>query len=182
MHYRIVTAFCLVAALACGAVSTVIGQNNQPKPKDQPAKEEPKKPEPGQESPKAEPPKAEEPKKPEPMTVEEYDGLMKKIKTAQGKAKANLKNKKGAETAAAADELAKLALEILRFDGNVEEGDNKGQKARDQKDFKEWAEALKKASENLSKAAKAGKWDDAETERDNIGRTCSNCHDAYDKE
>lgn len=172
MHYRAIAAFCLVAALILGAVSTVIGQGKPPTPKEEPKKEEPKVD-----------PKKEEPKKEElkPMTADEYDGLMKKIKTAQGKAKANIKNKKGAETAAAADELAKHAAEILRFDGDVQEGDNKGKKVRDQKDFKEWAEALKKASENLSKAAKAGKWDDADTEKDNIGRTCSNCHDVYDK-
>lgn len=38
-----------------------------------------------------------------------------------------------------------------------------------------------KAAENLAKHAKASKWDDAETEKDNVARTCSNCHDVYDK-
>lgn len=117
MHYRIVAATCLVAALAFGAVSTVMGQNKQPapKPKEEPRKEEPK-PEPKPE-PKKEEPKKEEPK-PEPMSSEDYEGMMKKIKTAQGKLKANLKNKKGAEAAAAAEELAKLAADILRYDGD----------------------------------------------------------------
>lgn len=174
MHYRTIAFVCLAAAMTLGAVSTAMGQNKPPAPAEPTPKVEPKK-----EEPKVEEPKVEAPK---PMTADEYDGLMKKIKTAQGKAKANIKNKKGAETATSADELAKHAAEILRYDGDVKEGDNKGKKVREQKDFKEWAEALKKAAENLSKAAKAGKWDDADTEKDNIGRTCSNCHDVYDKE
>jgi cytochrome c556 len=106
---------------------------------------------------------------------------MKKIKTAQGKLRANLRNKKGAEAAEAGEELARLAADILRYDGDVKDGDNKGQKVRDQKDFKQWAEDLKKAGETVAKHAKAGKWDDADKEKDNIGRTCSNCHDVYDK-
>jgi len=178
MHYRTLAAFCLAMAVCLGVGSTVIGQNKQPAPapKAEP-KVEPKKEEPAKEDPKEEP-KVEAPK---PMTHDEYDGLMKKIKTAQGKVKAHLKNKKGADTATAAEDLAKHAAEIMRFDGDVKEGDNKGKKVREQKDFKEWAEALKKAAENLAKHAKAGKWDDADTEKDNVGRTCSNCHDVYDK-
>jgi len=177
MHYRTVAATCLVLTLALGAFSQVMGQDKPPAPKPDVKKEEPPK-EPPKEEPK-DPPK-EEPKKEEWLNKDAFERLMKDIKATNGKMRASLKSKRGAETETAANDLAKHAEKIVKCDLDVKAGETKGQKLRDQKDFKGWAEDLKKAAEALAKAAKDGKWDDAEKEKDKVGVSCKSCHDKYE--
>lgn len=168
MHHQLLAGFCLSLAVVCGGASLASGQ----------AKEAPK--EPAKEAPKEaakEAPKKEEIK---PLTQKDYDQLMKDVKQAQGKMRATIRNKRGADAAAAADEMAGHAAKILLYDGDIAEGANKGKKARDQKDFQGWAGDLKAASEELAKQAKAGKWDKVNVEWEKVGKSCKNCHDVYD--
>ena len=176
MHYRSVYAFCLVLALCFAGFSTVVGQADKPK---DPPKEEQKVPPKKDESKKEE--KKEEPKKEELLDEKAYYKLMNEdIKIQWGRVRATIRTKKNEDTAKNADELAKMAAKIVLSDSVAKAGPNKGKKLREQKDFTGWANDLKAHAEELSKQAKAGKWDKVEVEKDKIGKTCSNCHDVYD--
>jgi hypothetical protein len=184
MHYRTFAAFCLALAVAFGGLSTVIGQDKPPK--DDPAKKEepPKKDDTKKEDEKKDDvkkdDKKDEPKKEDLLDEKAYEKLMTEdIRAAWNKAKANIRNKRGEETGKNADELAKLSAKILLSDTAAKAGKNKGKKLREQKDFQDWANELKTAAEELSKQAKAGKWDKVDVEKEKIGKTCTNCHDVY---
>jgi hypothetical protein len=115
-----------------------------------------------------------------PLSHKEMVETMESVETQWNKLKIHARNKMGDKAAAAADEIAKLAPELLRYDGNVLEGDNKDKKARDQKDYKDWVAALIKACEEYSKHAKKSDWDKADKEKDKINETCGDCHELYE--
>jgi hypothetical protein len=161
----------LVFGLLCGGMSLAIGQEaGEGKPDKERVKEE-----------KKEEPAAEEKAEEKPLTDKEYGDLMdKQVKGAWNKLKINGRKKMGDQAAAAADELAKVAVQILRYDGQVLNGENKGRKARDQKDFKQWVADLKKYAEEYATHARKGDWDKADKSKDQINETCGACHDEYE--
>jgi hypothetical protein len=115
-----------------------------------------------------------------PLTHKEMVENMEAVETQWNKLKIHARNKMGDKAGAAADEMAKLAADILRYDGKVLEGDKKDELARDQKDFKDWVAALIKACEEYSKYAKKSDWDKANKEKDKINETCGDCHELYE--
>lgn len=156
--------FFLAASVALAGAGIVLGQTAQPV-KDE--KKEEKKDE----------------KKPEekPMTKAEYDELMEKeVKDAWNRLKINERKKMGEKAAEAADIIAKAAPKMLRYDGKVLAGENKGKLAREQKDFKQWVDDLKKHAEEFAKHARKGDWDKAGASREKINETCGACHDVYE--
>ena len=115
-----------------------------------------------------------------PLSHHDFEEVMEDIKTAWNKLKINARKKMGDKAAESADEIAKLAPKVLRYDGEVLEGDDKGKKARDQKDYKKFVEALKEAAEDYSKYAKKGDWEKADKAKDAINQSCGDCHDKYE--
>lgn len=170
MSYRVLAALCLALSIAFAGIGMVQGQDK--------GKEDSSKVEKKEDGEKKDEKKDEE----KPLTKEEFDKVMDEINTSWNKLKINARKKMGDKAAEAADDMAKASEKILRYDGEVLKGDEKGKKARDQKDFKEWVEALKEAAEDYSKYAKKGDWDKADTAKDKINETCGNCHDIYEPE
>jgi hypothetical protein len=117
-----------------------------------------------------------------PLTKQEMHDTMEAVEKAWNKLKIHARNKMGDKAAAAADEIAKLSAELLRYDGNMLEPENKDKKARDQQDYKDWVAALIKAAEEYSKHAKKSAWDKADKEKDKINETCGDCHEKYEPE
>lgn len=116
------------------------------------------------------------------LTEKEFDELMKKVKTAWGKLKKNARNKMGPNASKYAKELEELAPQMLKYDGPVLTGENKGKKARDQKDFKEFVKSLQTHAKEYIKQVDEGKWEDSGSSKDGIGDSCSNCHKNYEPE
>ncbi|MBZ0136625.1 MAG: cytochrome c [Planctomycetes bacterium] len=169
MSYRMIAALCLMLAFTFAGIGLIQGQDQN---KD--AKKEAK----GDEKPDKKDEKAED----KPLTKKEFDVLMEEIEDAWNKLKFDNRKKMGDKAAESADTIAEAAVKIMRYDGEVLKGDDKGKKARDQKDFKEWVEALEKAAKDYSKYAKKGDWDKASEAKDKINESCGNCHDAYEPE
>jgi hypothetical protein len=113
------------------------------------------------------------------LTSKEMHDLMEEIETAWNRLKIHARNKMGEKAALAADDIAAKAPTMLRYDGKVLKGDKKGEKARDQKDYKDWAAALEKAAKEYAKLARKGDWDKADKEKEKISTSCSDCHDPY---
>lgn len=167
MSYRLFAILCLALSVAFAGFSAVQGQDKvQKKDEKKDEKTEDKKDE------------AKEDEKP--LTKEEFDALMEEIKTSWNKLKINARKKMGDKAAENADEISKVSDKILRYDGEVLKGDQKGKKARDQKDFQDWVAALKKAAEDYAKHARKSDWDKAEAAKDRINETCGDCHDLYE--
>lgn len=103
------------------------------------------------------------------------------IKAAWNRLSINHRRKMADRAAEAADELIKLSAKVLRYDGEVLKGDNKGKKAREQADFKGWVADMKKHAETYAKHARGGDWDKATTARTDIDKACKACHDAYEE-
>jgi hypothetical protein len=174
MHYRLAAVLFLMVGLGLAGASLIYSQDNPPKDEKQAEKQEEKKQEKKQE-------KVDDAEKP--LTSKEYSALMEdEVKDAWNKLKINHRNKRGEQAAASADSLAGTSPKILRYDGEVLKGDNKGKKARDQKDFQGWAADLKKHAEEYARHARKGDWDKAEKSKDKINETCGHCHDAYEPE
>jgi cysteinyl-tRNA synthetase len=178
MRNRLVAVFALVMCVIFAGLGFV---NAQDKPRDDKAagKAESKKEQP-KEEPKKEEPKEEPKDEEKPLTKKEFDDLMEEIKTSWNKLKINARKKMGDKAAENADEIAAVAKKILRYDGPVLEGDNKGKKAREQDDYQKWVEDLEKAAKDYAKHARKSKWDKADEARDKINETCGACHDAYE--
>lgn len=123
--------------------------------------------------------KEEEPK---PLDKAEFDALMEEVKTSWNKLKINARKKMGDNAATCADELAAAAPKILLYDGLVLTGDKKGEKARDQKDYKDWVAELEKQAKEYSKHAKKSDWDKAKVAQDKINEVCGACHEVYEPE
>jgi cytochrome c556 len=119
---------------------------------------------------------------PEPLEKAEFDALMEEVKTSWNKLKINARKKMGDKAAECADELAAAAPKILLYDGLVLTGDKKGEKARDQKDYKDWVAELEKQAKEYSKHAKKSDWDKAKAAQDKINEVCGACHDVYEPE
>jgi hypothetical protein len=115
-----------------------------------------------------------------PLTQKEMHDTMEAVEKAWNKLKIHARNKMGDKAAAAADDIAKLSADLLRYDGNMLETENKDKKARDQKDYQDWVAALIKAAEEYSKHAKKSAWDKADKEKDKINETCGDCHEKYE--
>ncbi len=166
MSYRLIAGLFLALGLLCGGVSFVAGQAAE--------KKEDKKEEKKDEA-------KDEAKEEKPLTSKEYMDLMEsEVKDSWNKLKIHHRNKRGEQAATAADTLAKAFPKLMRYDGEVLKGDNKGKKAREQKDFKGWAEDLKTNAEEYAKHVRKGDWDKAEKSKDKINETCGACHDAYE--
>ena len=163
MSTRVVAAILLVLCLAFLGAGLINGQTAKPKTEEKNDEKE-----------------GEKEEELVPLTHKEMVENMEAVETQWNKLKIHARNKMGDKAGAAADEIAKLAPELLRYDGKVLEGDKKDQKARDQKDFKDWVAALIKACEEYSKHAKKSDWDKAEKEKDKINEACSDCHGAYE--
>lgn len=176
MSYRVICASCLALCLVFAGAGFIQAQNAKPPVKKEEAKNEDKKDD-EKKDPKDDAKDAEKP-----LTAKEFEEVMEDIKTAWNKLKINARKKMGDKAAEAADEIAALTPKILRYDGEVLTGDEKGKKAAEQKDFKKWVEALKKGAEDYSKYAKKGDWDKADKAKDEINETCGDCHDVYEPE
>jgi hypothetical protein len=176
MSYRVATAVLLVLSIAFAGAGLVQGQAETPKEekKEEAKKDEAKKDEAGKEGEKA----AEE----TPLTAKEFDTLMEDMKKAWNRLKIHARNKMGDKAAEAADELAALATKARRYDGEVLTGENKGKKARDQKDFQDYLKVMEDAAKEFAAQAKKGKWDKADAQKDKINETCGGCHDVYQPE
>lgn len=172
----VMAAVCLSLAVALGDSAA---QGTTKKPAADPKKEVPK-PEDKKEDAADE--KKDEKKEDPPLTKAEFDTLMEEMKTAWNKLKLNAKKKMGDKAAENADEIVKTAEKLHRYDGEVLKGDNKGKKAREQKDWQDWAAALKKHAEEFAKHARKSEWDKADKSRDAINTTCGDCHDVYEPE
>lgn len=170
MSYRIAAAVLLVLSLVLAGAGLIQGQDDKPKEE---KKEETKK-----EESKKEGEKAEE----KPLTSKEFHDLMEDMKKAWNRLKIHARNKMGDKAAEAADELAALAAKAKRYDGEVLTGENKGKKARDQKDYQDWCKAIEDAAKEYSAQAKKSKWDKADEQKDKINETCGACHDVYQPE
>jgi hypothetical protein len=170
MSYRLFAGVFLALGLLCGGVSLVVGQAVGEKKEE---KKEEKKDDSGD--------KKDEAKEEKPLTNKEYLDLMEsEVKDSWNKLKINHRNKRGEQAATAADNLAKAFPKLMRYDGEVLKGDNKGKKAREQKDFKGWADDLKTNAEEYAKHVRKGDWDKAEKSKDKINETCGACHDVYE--
>jgi hypothetical protein len=167
MSYRIAAILMLATSLAFLGASLIQGQTVK--------KEEPK-----AETKEGEKEGEKEEEEVKPLTHKEMVENMEAVETQWNKLKIHARNKMGDKAGAAADEIAKLAPAILRYDGKVLDGDKKGELARDQKDFKDWVAALIKACEEYSKYAKKSDWDKADKEKDKINETCGDCHELYE--
>lgn len=173
MSYRIAAALCLMLSIAFAGIGLIQGQDKKDTPKDDRSEEPAKN---GGE--KADEKDAAE----KPLSEKEFDALMEEIKGAWNKLKFDNRKKMGDKAAESGDTIAEAAAKIMRYDGEVLKGDNKGKKARDQKNFKEWVEALETAAKDYSKYAKKGDWDKAGEAKDRINESCGNCHDVYEPE
>lgn len=115
------------------------------------------------------------------LDADKYHSLMNDdINRAWSVLKINARKKMGENAAKGADDIAALAPKILRYEGPVLQGKNKGKPARHQKDFQKWVKELKEAAEDYAKHARKGDWDKAEDARDRISDTCADCHDEYE--
>ncbi len=160
MPYRKVAMLFLALGFAFGAAGIVAGQAKEDKPDEK--KDEKKEPE-------------------KPLTKAEFDDLMEEeVKNAWNKLKINDRKKMGERAAEAADVIAASAAKVLRYDGKVLKGDNKDKPAREQKDFKDWVDAMKKHAEEYAKHARKGDWTKAAASREKISETCGACHDVYE--
>jgi hypothetical protein len=172
MSNRVAAVVLLVLSLAflgAGLIHAQAAKKEEPKAEDK--KEEEKK----------EGDKEEEKKEEiKPLTQKEMHDTMEAVEKAWNKLKIHARNKMGDKAAAAADEIAKLSADLLRYDGNMLEPENKEKKARDQQDYKDWVAALIKAAEEYSKHAKKSAWDKADKEKDKINETCGDCHEKYE--
>ncbi|MCC7507860.1 MAG: cytochrome c [Planctomycetes bacterium] len=156
MPYRKIAVLFLALGFAFAAAGMVAGQAKDEKPAE---KKEPEKP----------------------LTKAEFDDLMEKeVKDAWNKLKINDKKKMGEKAAEAADVIAAAAAKVLRYDGKVLKGENKDKLAREQKDFKDWVDAMKKHAEEYAKHARKGDWTKAAASREKINETCGACHDVYE--
>lgn len=173
MSYRLVAALLLGLSLVFAGASLVEGQSSKDK---EPAKEE------GKDVKKDDKKEGEQKAEEKPLSAKEYNELMEDIKKAWNRLKIHARNKMGDKAAEAADELAELAVKARRYDGEVLTGDNKGKKARDQKDFQDWLKVMEDAAKEYSAQAKKGKWDKADVQKDKINETCGDCHDVYQPE
>jgi hypothetical protein len=115
-----------------------------------------------------------------PLTAKEFEDLMNDIQRAWNGLKIHHRNRRAEQAAQQADRIVELAEKGLRYDGEVLKGDNKGKKARDQADYKEWNEDMRKGAEDFARYARAGDWDKAATARERINNSCGNCHDVYE--
>lgn len=180
-----VVAMLFVLATVCGGMSIALGntaaQGTTKKPADTKKETPPKKDEVKKDDAKNDA-KKEEVKEEAPLTKAEFDTVMEEMKTAWNKLKLNAKKKMGEKAAENADEIVKAAEKLHRYDGEVLKGDNKGKKAREQKDWQDWSAALKKNAEEFAKHARKSEWDKADKSRDAINKTCGDCHDIYEPE
>jgi hypothetical protein len=171
MSYRWIAGAFLALGLLCGGVSLVVGQAAGEKKED---KQEDKKDDSAGD-------KKDEPKEEKPLTNKEYLDMMEsEVKDAWNKLKIHHRNKRGEQAAGAADNLVKTAPKLMRYDGDVLKGDNKGKKAREQKDFKGWVDDLKTNAEEYARHVRKGDWDKAEKSKDKINETCGACHEVYE--
>ncbi|MCZ7606322.1 MAG: cytochrome c [Planctomycetota bacterium] len=179
MSYRIATAVLLALTIVFAGAGLVQGQSDKPTAeKKEVKKEETKKDEAKKDEANKEAEKAEDP----PLTSKEFHDLMEDMKKAWNRLKIHARNKMGDKAAEAADELAALAAKARRYDGEVLTGENKGKKARDQKDFQDWCKAMEDAAREYAAQAKKSKWDKADAQKDKINETCGACHDVYQPE
>ena len=116
------------------------------------------------------------------LTHEEAEETMETMEKAWNKLKMNLKNKRGDVVAEQADIIAEHAAKFKKYDGLVLTGDEKGKKARDQKDFTEWLDKLEEAAKEISKQAGKSKWDKVDKAKEEASDTCGKCHDLYQPE
>jgi len=115
-----------------------------------------------------------------PLTKKEFDETMEDIQRAWNRLKIQHRNRRAEQAAEQADIIAKSIEKVLRYDGDVLRGANKGQKARDQRDYQRWANDMKQGAEDFARHARRGDWDRAATAREKINESCGNCHDAYE--
>jgi len=170
MNYRVIAGLCLALCVIFAGVGIVQGQE---KGKDDAATVEKK-------DEKKDDAKEDAKDEEKVLTKKEFDELMDTVNTAWNKLKINARKKMGDKAAAAADEITEAAKQMLRYDGEVLNGDEKGKKARDQKDYKDWVKALEEAATDYAKFARKSDWDKADAAKDKINETCGNCHDVYE--
>jgi cytochrome c556 len=118
----------------------------------------------------------------DPLSKQEYDDLMNDIQRAWNRLKILHRNRRAEQAAEQADEIAKLAPKVLRYDGEVLKGRNKGEKAREQRDFQRWAADLQRGAEEFARQARRGDWDRAAVAREQINKSCGDCHELYEPE
>lgn len=176
MKTRSLTALLLAAAMLFCAAGYIASQDTQGEEKDD-KKQEGQGKEDSKEAEKKDPPDDNGP-----MKKADFGVFMdSEVKAAWNRLSINHRRKMGDRAAEAADELVKFADKILRYDGEVLKGDKKGEKARDQDDFKGWVSDMKKHAEAYAKHARKGDWDKATTARTDIDKSCKACHEVYEE-
>jgi soluble cytochrome b562 len=173
MSYRFLAS--LLAVLAVAFLAAGVSQSQENKPQDQPKDEKQDDTKRDDESKQ----KPEEP--PKPMTRKEFSVFMdEQVKGEWNRLRIMERRRMGERAAEAADKLVELAPQMLRYDGEVLRGESKGEKAREQKDFKDWVDSFRKQAEEYARLARAGDWDKAAEVREEVNKTCNACHDAYE--
>ncbi|MCB9895302.1 MAG: cytochrome c [Planctomycetes bacterium] len=181
MSYRVIAACLLVFSLVFAGVGLIHAQTVKGK---EDAKKEDKKEEKKDEgkTDEGKDEKKDDEKEEKYLTHHEAEETMEAMEKAWNKLKMNLKNKRGDVVAEQADIIADHAAKFRKYDGEVLTGDEKGKKARDQKDFKEWLDKLEEAAKEISKQANKSKWDKVDEAKEKAGDTCGACHDVYQPE
>ena len=101
--------------------------------------------------------KKDDEKKEKYLTIHEAHESMEAVEKAWNKLKMNLRNKRGDVVAEQADLIAEHAAKFKKYDGEVLTGDEKGKKARDQKDFIKWLDEMEEGAKEISKQAAKSK-------------------------
>lgn len=107
---------------------------------------------------------------PPPMTADEeaLSKLMKQVASSNG---ALRKAIEGSDVKLAAENTAtlkKMFTEVEAF-----------WRSKRKSDATQWAQDARKLSENIERAAAAGKWDDVKAHAGTLGKACQTCHTAY---
>jgi hypothetical protein len=181
--------FALVSVLAvgCAAFGTLaivadVQAQEAPKPEekkpDAPKPEDKKPDAPKADEKKPDAPKADEKK---PAAEKDYkddfkdlESLMKAMRTQKLKSGRSVKNKNADEVKDQADRVRYAASKMTEFD--------KKDRAK-KEDYKKWAADLEKQAREWRElaSAKTPDWDKISTKRDEVLKTCDNCHDKYEE-
>jgi len=107
---------------------------------------------------------------PPPMTADEeaYQKLMKQVGSANGALRKAIEGSDAKQASEHGAVLKKTFVDVEAF-----------WRARRKNDAAQWAQEARKASENVTRSAASGRWDDVKSHAGALGKTCQTCHGAY---
>lgn len=112
---------------------------------------------------------------------DQFEELMDGLKDAWKNLRAHATEREQEKTQAEADKIVELASKLKGYDGEVKSGEQKGEKVREQQDFKKFCEDFAAAASEYAKLVKAGDWEKTDAAQGKIGEGCKSCHDVYKK-